>query len=67
LAHAIIGIPIGAALGLSVGGMYFTDRYLREFRRSGDVDAAITESTRSHLAYNLVVVAIVVLALTLSR
>jgi len=65
LAHAIIGIPIGAALGLSVGGMYFTSRYMRTFARTGDDHAAMAESTRCHLAYNLTVFAIVAIALTL--
>ena len=65
LAHAIIGIPIGAALGLSVGGIYFTSRYMHVFRRTGDRDAAVAESTRSHLAYNMTVVVIVAAALSL--
>lgn len=65
LAHAIIGIPIGAALGLSVGGMYFTHRYLRTFRRTGDAGAAMAESTRAHLGYNITVIGIVIVGLTL--
>ena len=59
LAHAIIGIPIGAALGLSVGGMYFTWSYMRVFRRTGDQNAAMLESTRAHTAYNATVIALV--------
>jgi len=59
LAHAIVGIPIGAALGLSVGGWYFTWAYLRGYRATGDANEAMLESTRSHLAYNIVVVFIV--------
>ena len=59
LAHAIIGIPIGAALGLSVAGMYFTWRYMRVFRRTGDQNAAMLESTRAHTAYNATVIALV--------
>ena len=66
LAHAIIGIPIGAALGLSIGGMYFTDRYLRTFRRTQDAQAAMAESTRAHLGYNITVIVIVIVGLTLS-
>ena len=66
LAHALIGIPIGAALGLSLGGMYVTSRYLRTFQRTGDPDAAVAESTRAHLSYNLTVIVIVVLALALT-
>jgi hypothetical protein len=63
LAHAIIGIPIGAALGLSVGGMYFTARYLHAYAETGDRDAAVLESTRSHLAYNVTILLVVIVAL----
>ena len=65
LVHAVIGIPIGAALGLSLGGGYFTWTYLRMYRRTGDTQAAVAESTRAHVAYNATVIAIVVAALTL--
>jgi hypothetical protein len=54
LVHAIVGIPIGAALALSISGWYFTWRYLA---------GGVPESTRAHLAYNLEVVAIVIVAI----
>ncbi|MEA2900871.1 MAG: hypothetical protein QOD38_325 [Acidimicrobiaceae bacterium] len=63
LAHAIIGIPIGVALALSVGGMYFTWRYMHVFRRTGDRNAAMVESTRAHTAYNVTVLALVAVAI----
>jgi hypothetical protein len=56
--HAVIGVPIGAALALSIGGWYFTWAYLRGYRRGGPT-AALLESTRSHLAYNAIIVALV--------
>lgn len=59
LAHAIIGIPIGAALGLSCGGMYFTWRYMRVFRQTNDENAAMLESTRAHTAYNATVIVLI--------
>ena len=65
LIHAVIGIPIAAALALSVGGGYFTAVYLRAWRRTGDTEAAVLESTRAHLTYNLEVIALVVVALSL--
>jgi hypothetical protein len=54
LVHALIGIPIGVALALSIGGGYFTWAYLR---------GGIPESTRAHLAYNLTIVVFVAIAI----
>ena len=65
LVHALVGIPIGVAMALSVGGFYFTWAYLRVWRRTGSEEAALLESTRSHLAYNLVIAGIVIVALAL--
>lgn len=62
--HALIGIPIGAALGLSVGGWYFTWAYLRGYRRGGRL-GGVAESTRSHLAYNAIIVTLVLVAIAL--
>lgn len=63
LIHAIVGIPIGVALALSIGGAYFTGAYLRAFRRTGSRRSAVDESTRAHLAYNLTIIATVVAVL----
>jgi hypothetical protein len=60
--HAVIGIPIGVALALSIGGAYFTWSYLRGYRAGGGTMAALAESTRAHLAYNLSLVAIALAA-----
>jgi hypothetical protein len=62
LVHAVIGIPIGAALALSVGGWYLTWAYLRGYRAGGP-QAALLESTRSHLAYNTVIVMLVLVVI----
>ena len=62
LVHALVGIPIAAALALSAGGVYLTWTYLRMWRRTGSQEAALTESTRAHLAYDLVIVGMVALA-----
>ena len=64
LVHALVGIPIGVALALSVGGFYFAWAYLRVWRRTGSEEAALAESTRCHLAYNLVIAAIIIVALS---
>lgn len=64
LAHALIGIPIGVALALSLGGLYFTAVYLRGYRRSGGSQRdACLESGRAHAAYNLSIVTLVVVLL----
>lgn len=64
LVHAIVGIPIGVALALSIGGWWFTLAYLRGYREGGRW-AGVLESTRCHLAYNGVIVALVGLAFLL--
>lgn len=69
LIHALIGIPIGAALALSIGGAYFMAVYLRAFGQTHGGDQATLESTRAHTAYNgvIIVVVILVIALQASR
>jgi hypothetical protein len=56
LIHALIGIPIGVALALSVGGAYFMAVYLRSFALTGSVEEATLESTRAHTAYNALII-----------
>lgn len=63
LVHVLVGIPIGAGLALSIGGVYFTMVYLRAFRATRSQRAALLESTRAHLGYDLVIVILVVVAL----
>lgn len=63
LVHALVGIPIGVALALSIGGAYFTLAYLRTFRRTGSRREALFESSRCHLAYNATIIIVVVLVL----
>jgi hypothetical protein len=63
LVHAVVGIPIGFALALSIGGAHFLLGYLRMHRRTSDRRAALLESTRLHLAYNTSIVVLVLVAL----
>ena len=63
LIHALVGIPIGFALALSIGGAHFLLGYLRAWRSTGSRRAALAESTRLHLAYNLTIVVLVVAVL----
>lgn len=63
LAHAAIGIPIGVALALSVGGWWFTAVYLWGVRRGGTPAAGLLESTRAHTAYNGVIVLLLLASL----
>ncbi len=59
MVHAIIGIPLGAALALSLGGAYFMIVYLRAYRATLSRRLATLESTRAHSVYNAVIVAVV--------
>ena len=61
--HALIGIPIGVALALSVGGAYFMAVYLRAYKRTSSVVAATLESTRAHTAYNALIITLVAFAI----
>lgn len=54
LAHMPVGVPLSAALGLSLGGMWFTYQYFR---------GGVTRSTIYHLTYNLVAVGLVLMVL----
>jgi hypothetical protein len=63
LAHAVIGIPIGAALALSIGGLYLTWCYLEGWKDTRTQSGALLESTRAHLAYNLTIITLVLASL----
>lgn len=65
LIHALIGIPIGVALALSVGGAYFMGVYLHAFALTGSANEATLESTRAHTAYNAMIIVTVVIAVAL--
>lgn len=62
LVHTVVGIPIGAAAALSLGGGWFTVVYLREWRRTGDTESATLASAAAHTAYNAVIIALVLVA-----
>jgi len=62
LAHLVMGIPIGAALALSVAGGGFMHVYRRGFARRQSRLDALMASSRTHLAYNAIVLFLVFLA-----
>ena len=66
LAHAVIGIPIGAGLALSIGGLYLTGCYLRGWRETRSQAGGLLESTRAHLAYNVTILLLVGAALAVA-
>jgi hypothetical protein len=66
LIHAIIGIPIGVALALSVGGAYFMSVYLRSYALTGSTTEATLESTRAHTAYNALIIVTVAVVVAVS-
>ncbi len=65
LIHAVIGIPIGVALALSVGGAYFMSVYLRSYALTGSAAEATLESTRAHTAYNTLIIVVVAFVVAL--
>ena len=68
--HAVIGIPIGTALALSIGGAYFMFTYLRSYRALPSTHHATLESARAHTSYNGCIILFVIAAVaidTLSR
>jgi hypothetical protein len=66
LIHAVIGIPIGVAMALSVGGAYFMAVYLRSYARTGSTNEATIESTRAHTAYNAMIITVVAVVVAIS-
>lgn len=66
LVHLIMGIPVGVALALAVGGGYFTWAYLRGFRRGGDREAGLLEAARAHAAYNTTALSLALLGIALT-
>lgn len=63
LCHLVMGIPIGAAIGLGVGGFGFSQVYLRRWRASRSRYQSVLDSARVHLAYNLIIFGVVIAAL----
>lgn len=63
LVHTLIGIPIGAALALSIGGAYFMWVYLRHFRRMSSPREALIESATAHAVYNGAIVVVLIVSL----
>ncbi len=66
LLHLVVGIPVAAALAITLAGWWFTRVYLRAYRSTGSAQEALAESTRAHLGYDLVVIGLVVASLALS-
>lgn len=65
LVHAVMGIPLGVALALSLSGWWFTAFYLWGHRRGGRV-VALREATLAHLAYNASILVVVAVSLGLA-
>lgn len=67
LLHSVMGIPIGVALALSLGGIWFTSRYLSGYKKARMAgqdlmrsrEAGIRESTLHHMAWNWTILALV--------
>jgi hypothetical protein len=62
LVHALIGIPVGAALALTIGGAHFMRVYLRRYSTTQSSADATLESTTAHTVYNGVIIGVVIIA-----
>lgn len=62
LVHMIMGVPLFAALAISVAGLFFTHRYLSSHAASGDIETALIAAASRHAAYNLILVSLLLLA-----
>jgi hypothetical protein len=58
--HLVMGIPIGAAIGLGVGGFGFSQVYLRRWHASQSRYQSVLDAARVHLAYNLIILGAVI-------
>lgn len=58
-------VPIALAVALAGAGLYLLAVYLRTYRLTGDNYTAVVASTRAHVAYNRVALALVAGALAL--
>ena len=63
LAHVVMGIPIGAAIGLGVGGFGFSQVYLNRWRESRARYRSVLYSARVHVVYNLILIGLVIVLL----
>lgn len=63
LAHLVLGIPIAGGLALSLAGAGFMRAYLVGGGRDGRRGRAVLEATRTHLAYNWIILVPVLLGL----
>lgn len=57
LIHMLVGIPLGAALAIGMGGWCFRSAYLRGYSTKRSRQDAVIASTRIHLAYNTILLA----------
>jgi hypothetical protein len=63
MVHCLIGVPIGAGIAITVAGLYYTAAYLREYKRTENQVLALAASSRAHLAYNVVVITVLLVAI----
>jgi len=62
MVHALIGIPIGVAMALSIGGAYFMWVYLHRYGRTRSSNDATLESTTAHTVYNGAIIVVVLIS-----
>lgn len=63
LSHMIVGVPFHFALAIAAAGGVFLHVYQRNFTTSSSLDGALLESSRVHLAYNYILLGVLLLAM----
>ena len=64
--HMLVGVPVLAAISLSVIGYFYSIRYIKKLKQTGDLDEAIMASTSLHTKYNFFVITLMFLLFLLN-
>lgn len=67
LIHCIIGVPIWIGLLLIIIGFMFNLKYIYSYKKNNDLDIALDASTSLHGKYNMLLITLLVLSLTLIK
>lgn len=67
LVHCIVGVPIWIGLLLILVGFIYTWKYIREYKKTNDMDIALEASTSLHGKYNSILIILLLVALSITQ